>query len=420
MAFEDIVEQAQRAKSVSRVLASLNTDEKNKIISCMADHLIEQQDVILQANAKDLEAAQENGLTEAMIDRLRLTSERIAGMSEGLRIIVGLTDPVGLLLESVTTDDQLKIDKVRVPIGVIGIIYESRPNVTADVAGLCIKSGNAVILKGGREAFASNQAIVTVLHQAVESCGADTSMVQLIAHTDRAAVDVLLQQKDDIDLIIPRGGQGLIAMVAEKSTIPVLKHYQGICHVYVDASADFVMADHIVVNAKCQRPAVCNAVETVLVHRDIAARFLPQLATSLTQHGVTMIGCSETSKVLSGLYDVQTATEEDWTTEYLDLRVSIRVVDDVYAAVDHVNQFGSGHSDAIVAQDEAMVQVFLQQVDSATVYHNASTRFTDGFAFGKGAEMGISTDKLHARGPVGLEELTTYKYQIFGQGQVRG
>lgn len=419
MAFQDVVELAKRAKQAAKALALLDTDTKNHLITAMADQLLKDQAIIIAANAKDLEAGRDNGLSTAMLDRLMLNSERIQAMSEGLRVIVALEDPIGDILQTRRPDNGLVIEKVRVPIGVIGIIYESRPNVTSDVAGLCLKSGNAVILKGGREALQSNQAILDSLHRALKHCGHSSDYVQLIAHTDREAVDVMLQQVDSIDLIIPRGGPGLIHMVAEKSKIPVLKHYQGICHIYVDDEADLAMAEKIVMNAKCQRPGVCNAVETVLVHKTIAPVFLPKMVEALQREKVVIKGCEQTRQIV-GEAAVEVAQEEDWSTEYLDLIVSVKVVDDVCGAVAHIARYGSGHSDAIITANEDAAQLFLRSVDSATVYHNASTRFTDGGAFGMGAEMGISTDKLHARGPVGLEELTTYKYMIKGTGQVRG
>jgi glutamate-5-semialdehyde dehydrogenase len=416
MEFQDIIEQSKKAKHMTGPLVQLTSDEKNRIITRMAEVLMEDQEVILAANQVDLDASEANGLTNALIDRLKLCPSRIEGMSESLRVIVSLPDPVGRILESLTPKNGLKIDKVSVPIGVIAIIYESRPNVTADVAGLCIKSGNAVILKGGREAFFSNKAIVASLHRAIKDCGHDVDMVQLIQHTDREAVKVLLQQNECIDLIIPRGGVGLIKTVVEISTIPVLKHLNGVCHTYIDLNADLDKAQNIVMNAKCQRPGVCNAMETLLVHADISEDFLKALAPLMLQENVKLIGCEKTRKIL---VDVQVATEKDWSTEYLDLILSIRIVDDVKAAIDHINRYGSGHSDAIVTEKKDAAATFLKFVDSAAVYHNVSTRFTDGAAFGKGAEMGISTDKLHARGPVGLEELTTYKYNIYGNGEIR-
>ncbi len=418
MAFEDVIQQAAQAKKASQQLALLSEDEKNRLITAMAEQLLQDQSEIIKTNQKDLDAGKSNGLSAALLDRLMLNKERIQAMSDDLKVIVFLPDPVGDVLRTRKPDNGLLIEQVRVPIGVIGIIYESRPNVTSDVAGLCVKSGNAVILKGGREAIASNQVIVDSLHKALDACGHSCNYVQLVKHTDRAAVDVMLQQVNFIDLVIPRGGPGLIQMVAEKSLIPVLKHYQGICHIYVDDSAEQDMAQAIALNAKCQRPGVCNAMESLLVHEDVAKVFLPSMVKAFQEQGVEVRGCEKTQQ-LAQSDAVVVAKEEDWSTEYLDLIVSIKVVDDCARAIDHINGYGSGHSDAIVTESQENAQYFLAAVDSATVYHNASTRFTDGGVFGMGAEIGISTDKLHARGPVGLEELTTYKYIIRGTGQVR-
>jgi glutamate-5-semialdehyde dehydrogenase len=414
---EQVLKIGAAARAASRALAKLSTDDKNTILEAMAGELDAQRAFLQQENAKDLAAGTEAGLSSAMLDRLTLTDARIDGMIGGLREVAALDDPVGDVLDTRTRPNGLEIHKVRVPIGVIGIIFESRPNVTCDAAALCFKTSNAVILRGGKEAIHSNLAIAAAMQRGGATKGLPDNAIQLIPTTDREAVRVMCEMTDYLDLIIPRGGEGLIRAVSEMARVPVIKHYKGVCHTYVDTSADLDMALNISENAKCQRPGVCNAMETLLVHKDIAEQFLPAMGDVFDRRGVEMRG-DETACRLIG--SATPATEEDWYEEYLALVLAIRVVDDVDAAIDHVNTYGTGHSDAIVAEDEATARAFLAGVDSATVYVNASTRFTDGAEFGMGAEIGISTDKLHARGPMGLEELTSYKYVIHGDGQVRG
>jgi glutamate-5-semialdehyde dehydrogenase len=414
---EQVLKIGGAAKAASRELAKLSTDEKNTILEAMADELDAQRVFLKQENAKDLAAGTEAGLSPAMLDRLTLTDARIDGMIKGLREVAALDDPVGELLDTRTPPNGLEIRKVRVPIGVIGIIFESRPNVTCDAAALCFKSANAVILRGGKEAIHSNLAIATAMQRGGAAKGLPDNAIQLIPMTDRDAVRVMCEMTDYLDLIIPRGGEGLIQAVTEMARVPVIKHYKGVCHTYVDRSADLDMALAISENAKCQRPGVCNAMETLLVHEDVASRFLPAMGEVFDQRGVEMRGDETVCRLIGS---ATPATEDDWYEEYLDLIVAIRVVKDVDAAIDHINTYGTGHSDAIVTRDDAAAEAFLAGVDSATVYVNASTRFTDGAEFGMGAEIGTSTDKLHARGPMGLEELTSYKYVITGTGQVRG
>ena len=398
-------------------LALIATDEKNRALGLMADGLLKNQYYLIKENAKDLKAAHTQGYAQALVDRLILDEKRIAAMARSLKETVQLKDPVGELLETITRPNGLVIKKIRVPLGVVGIIYESRPNVTSDCIGLCLKSGNVAILKGGKEAIHSNKAIFKVLKDALKKTSIPHNAINLIESTDRAAVGHLLKLEEYVDVIVPRGGETLIRFVAEHSRIPVIKHYKGVCHVYVSENADLNMAHKIVLNAKLQRPGVCNAMESLLVHRDVAARFLPVLAHELFKAGVELRGCPVTRKILKK--GVKKATHEDWSTEYLDLILSVRVVDSLDQAVEHINTFGSHHSDTIVTDDEKEAQEFLRGVDSACVYVNASTRFTDGYEFGFGAEVGISTDKLHVRGPMALEGLTTYKYQIYGKGQIR-
>ncbi len=404
------------AKAASRALAKLSTRKKNAILEAMADELDAQRETIQSENAKDLAAGKEAGLSAAMLDRLALTDARIDGMIKGLRDVAVLSDPVGAEISTWNRPNGLEIRKIRVPIGVIGIIFESRPNVTCDAAALCFKTSNAVILRGGKEAIHSNLAIAKAMQTGGEAKGMPANAIQLIPTTDREAVKVMCQMTDYLDLIIPRGGEGLIKAVTEMAHVPVIKHYKGVCHTYIDAAADLSMAWSIAENAKCQRPGVCNAMETLLVHRDIAKDFLPKLGEILEGRGVEMRGDEATCLLIPS---AKPATENDWYEEYLEMILAIRVVDDVDAAIAHINQYGSGHSDAIVTQDEKAEKAFLAEVDSSSVYVNASTRFTDGAEFGMGAEIGISTDKLHARGPMGLEELTTYKFVIQGKGQIR-
>ena len=407
---------ARKAKAAARVVALTSTAEKNKALKAMAKALLENRGRILAENAKDLAAAQKAHYPKALVDRLTLNDKRIQGMADCLKDTVALKDPNGEVLAAFNRPNGLKIEKVRAPIGLIGIIYESRPNVTSDCVGLCLKSGNAVILKGGKEAFFSNQAVFNVLKKALGQTRIPAAAIQMISSTDRKAVQLLLKCNGEVDLIIPRGGEGLIRFVAEHSLIPVIKHYKGVCHTYVSDRADINMAHHICFNAKVQRPGVCNAMETMLVHKAIADRFLPVMLDAFMKAGVEIRGCPVTRRIVKA---VKPAREADWSEEYLDLILAVKVVRSVDEAVDHINTYGSHHSDAIVTADQKEAQRFLDGVDSACVYTNASTRFTDGYEFGFGAEIGISTDKLHARGPMALQELTTYKYLIKGKGQVR-
>jgi glutamate-5-semialdehyde dehydrogenase len=413
-----IEEMGRKARTAARVLALCSKDQKNAALMAMADAIEAAEADIVAANASDLEAAPGYGLNDAAVDRLRLDSARIKGMAQGVRQVAGLPDPCGEVIREWTRPNGMKITKIRVPIGVVGIIYESRPNVTADAAVLCVKSGNACILRGGKEAIHSNTAIAKALSAGAMNAGLSADIIQLVPFTDREGVRLLAQMDRYLDVIVPRGGHALIEAVVEHARMPVIKHYHGVCHVYVDKSADLGMAEKITVNAKCQRPGVCNAMETLLVHRDLAEKFLPSVAKALREKGVELRGDQRTCEVLGP--GVKPATEADWTTEYLDLILSIRVVDSLEQAIDHIENYGSHHSDTIVTTDEAAARKFLAAVDSAVVFWNVSTRFNDGGEFGFGAEIGISTDKLHARGPMGLEELTTYKYTVTGSGQVRG
>lgn len=412
----DPIKMAKLARAATQELALLTTAHKNQILAAMAEALVENEKVLLAANFQDLAHAQKQQLNPALIDRLTVTSTRIHAMAEGLKTVSDLPDPINEILKTVIRPNGLLIKKIRVPIGVIAIIYEARPNVTADVTGLCLKAGNAVILRGGREAYHSNVAIYKILMKAGEQQGLPPYAVQLITDLDYNVVTQLIQLKNEIDCVIPRGGEKLINAILAESKIPVIKHYKGVCHVYVHANADLDMALNIIENAKCQRPGVCNAMETLLVDEAIAKSFLPKVAERLAPYAVELRGDLETRKTLP---NIKLATEQDWEEEYLDLILAIRVVPNLEAAVQHINEYGSHHSDAIVSLDKAAAIYFTQTVDSAAVYVNASTRFTDGSEFGLGAEIGISTDKLHARGPMGLEELTTYKYVIQGAGQVR-
>jgi glutamate-5-semialdehyde dehydrogenase len=411
----------RRAREASRALARLTATQKNKILIAMADELVVRSPEILAANAEDTAAAEKNGLTKAAIDRLRLTTDRISGMADGIRQVAALEDPVGEILRDWTRPNGIRIQKIRTPIGVIGIIYESRPNVTADAAVLCLKTGNAVILRGGSEALASNLTIAKALQVGGVEAGLPDFSVQHIPTKDREAVKIMAAMDQFMDVIIPRGGHSLIEAVVNAARMPVIKHYDGICHVYVDREADLQMALDIAINAKCQRPGVCNALETLLLHRDIAPEFFKLAAPALEAARVELVADPEAFKILSNLNykALREAEDTTWRTEWLDLILSVRVVDDLAAAIDHIETFGSHHSDAIITRNPATAETFLAAVDSATVYWNASTRFTDGGEFGFGAEIGISTDKLHARGPMGLEELTTYKYLIRGEGQIR-
>ncbi len=418
---QQIYEMGRNARSAARALASLATEERNAMLIAMADELLARIPQLLEANEKDISGAAEHGLNAAAVDRLRLTQERITDMAEGIRQVAHLKDPVGQVISEWTRPNGLRIAKVRMPIGVVGIIYESRPNVTSDAAVLCIKTANAVILRGGSESLNSNLAIAKALQAGGSAQGLPASAVQLIPTKEREAVALMAAMNQYIDLIIPRGGPSLIETVVKHARMPVIKHYHGVCHVYVDDAADLDMADRIAVNAKCQRPGVCNAMETLLIHRDISQAFLRKAAPEFQKKGVEIRADDTAYSQLSALeYNpLRRAEEKDWSTEYQDTIMSVRVVDDLDAAIEHMEHYGSHHSDAIITEDRQAAERFLKEVDSATVYWNASTRFTDGGEFGFGAEIGISTDKLHARGPMGLEELTTYKYVIRGDGQIR-
>jgi glutamate-5-semialdehyde dehydrogenase len=390
--------------------------QKNQWLHEVATALEDRLARLLDANARDLQAARESGLTGATLDRLRLTPERIRAAAAGVREVAALPDPIGRVLDSSVRPNGLQVHKVGVPLGVILFIFESRPNVTVDAAALCLKSGNAIILRGGKEALHSNTALCEVLQECLCKVGLPRQAVQLVETADRAAVGHLLQLSTWIDLVIPRGGEGLIRRVAEEAQMPVLKHYKGNCHVYVDRAADLDMAERIVVNAKCQRPGVCNAAESLLIHVSVAPVFLPRIARALRERGVELRGCEATREFVP---EVKPATNEDYAEEYLDLILSVKVMESLEAAIEHINRIGSQHSDAIVTNDLVAARRFTAAVDSAAVLVNASTRFHDGFEFGLGAEIGISTDKLHARGPCGLQELTSYKYIVYGEGQVR-
>ncbi len=407
---------ARGAQEAFRASLGLTTQVKNKALKEMADALVHNKVNIMHENHKDLKNAVRLKMPLAFIDRLNLTEKTISQMSESLREIAALPDPIGETIKSWRRPNGLFIKKVRVPIGVIAIIYESRPNVTSDCIGLCFKSGNSVILRGGSEALNSNLCIYKTLKAVLHKNKISDGLVNMVGTRDRKAIDVLVKLNDYIDLIMPRGGEGLIKKVVKLSHIPVIKHYKGVCYVYVDKETDLKKAVEICYNAKVQRPGVCNAMEGMLVHKDIAAKFLPLIAERFEAVGVQMRGCVLTQRIIKG---VRRATEKDYRTEYLDLILSVKVVKDLSEGIRHINTYGSHHSDTIVTEDGKAALEFLKYVDSACVYQNASTRFTDGNQFGLGAEIGISTDKLHARGPVGLEELTTYKYTVFGTGQVR-
>ena len=407
----------QKAVAAKYELQKLTTQVKNSALEAVASALTAKAAQILTANDKDYEIAKQGGMAEGLLDRLKLTPERIEAMAEGLRQIAVLEDPVGEIMESFDRPNRLHIDKVRVPMGVIGIIYEARPNVTADAFGLCFKTGNAVILKGGKDAFYSNEAITEVVRDALTGEGITADAIQLITDNDRAVTTAFMRLKQYVDVLIPRGGAGLIRAVVENSTIPVIETGTGNCHIYVDEDADLEKAIPIIINAKTQRIGVCNACESLLVHEKIADRFLPELGRALREKNVEIRG-DRTVRTL--IPDAVEATDEDYGTEYLDYIISMKTVSSVEEAVDHINRYNTKHSDAILTENSEHAERFLQGVDSACVYVNASTRFTDGFEFGFGAEIGISTQKLHARGPMGLRELTTYKYLIRGNGQIRG
>ncbi len=407
---------AVAVKAAARTLAAASTREKDLALRAMAANLRKRRDFLQDKNRLDLDKALENGLSPAMIDRLTLSDQVIEGMAAGLEEVAAFPDPVGEIVRMWRRPNQLQIGKMRIPLGVVGMIYESRPNVTADAAGLCLKSGNGVILRGGSEAFHSNMAVLEVLHEALETTAIPASVVQVVPFTERQAINYLLACEDEIDLIIPRGGEGLIRFVVEHSRIPVIKHYKGVCHVYVDNGADPEMAKNIVLNAKTHRPGVCNAAETVLVHQEMAAGFLPELVDALKDGGVEIRGCARTCAQVPGLIP---AAESDWETEYLDLIIAVKVVDDLDAAIAHIVEYGSDHTETIVTRDYQRAQDFLRRINSSVVMVNASTRFSDGGQMGLGAEIGISTTKLHAYGPMGLEGLTTTKYIVYGNGQIR-
>ncbi len=412
-----ILDMGQRARAASHALNKLSTEQKNTILRAMADEIVARSTPILTANSKDLAAAESNGLSKAMIDRLMLDDKRLAAIAQALREVADLPDPVGEVLAEWTRPNGLRIRKVRVPIGVIGIIFESRPNVTTDAASLCFKTSNATILRGGSEAIHSNRALANAIQAGGERAGLPPDSVQLIPFTDRASVEHMARMDAHIDLIIPRGGKGLIEKVVATARMPVIKHYDGVCHVFVDASADLEMAARIVVNSKAQKPGVCNALETLLIHQDVLASFAPILSAELQANGVQVR--ADATSLPHFQENATLATEEDWSTEYLDLILSVKTVSGIDEAIQHINRYGSRHTDTIITKDELNAHRFQHEVDSAVVMHNASTRFNDGGEFGFGAEIGISTDKLHARGPMGLAELCSYKYLVFGEGQVR-
>ena len=416
--YSEIKEIAIRARKASLSLSSATTAEKNDALQSIARGIESNRKLLKEENEKDLAMADENGLSEAMVDRLRLTHERIDSMVKGLRQLIDLPDPAGAVLESKQRPNGLEINKVRVPIGVIGIIYESRPNVTIDCAGLCLKSGNVSILRGGKEAMHSNRAMVSIIAEALEESPLPDDAVQLIPTIEREALNHLLTLDEYVHCIIPRGGESLIRFVAENSRVPVVKHYKGVCNLFVDASADLEMAEKIAVSSKCGRPGVCNAIENLVVESSIADEFLPRVSRQLLESGCELMVDEKAGSILQD-FPTQSASEEDFAEEFLDLRLSIKVVDSLEEAISFVNQYGSGHSDSIITNNKKRAEAFLKEVDASSVYWNASTRFTDGFEFGLGAEIGISTDRLHARGPMGLEELCTYKYQIIGNGQFK-
>jgi len=407
---------ARRAATAARNLAKVSTAAKNSALLKLCENISAKRNFLLEENEKDLEAARRAGQASALIDRLRLNERRIEGLIEATRLVAGLPDPVGEVIAGYTRPNGLRIQKVRVPLGVIFFIYESRPNVTADAAALCLKSSNAVILRGGSEAINSNLALYKLIEEALKEADLPEESVQMVKTTDRAAVGLFLQKAGQIDLVIPRGGKGLIERIVRESKIPVIKHFEGVCHTYVDKEADLTLAEKVCFNAKVQRPGLCNAMETLLVHEKIARRFLPKMAASLKAADVELRGCPKTREILSG---IKKATEADWTTEYLDLILSIRVVSSLDEAIEHIQKYGSAHSDAIITTNLQAAEKFVQEVDSSAVFVNTSTRFNDGGEFGLGAEIGISTDKLHARGPMGLAELTSYKWVVYGQGQIR-
>lgn len=414
--YDYMVEKGLLAKKASRKLAYISTETKNNALIAMSEALVKNSDFILAENEKDITNGKNNGMSQGLLDRLALNIKRIEDMAQGLKNVALLSDPIGEVTKMWRNPDNLQIGRVRVPLGVIGMIYEARPNVTVDAAALCIKSGNAAILKGGKEAINSNIAIANTIIKAAVEAGLPEGSIQLIETTDREAVNVMMKLNEYIDVLIPRGGSGLIQTVVKNSTVPVIETGIGNCHVYVDEEADLEMAENIVINAKTQRIGVCNAMETLLVHKDAAPKLLPKLGEHLKSLGVEIRGCEKTGEYIK---DIVSATEKDWETEYLDLILAVKVVNSIDDAMDHIYIYGTKHSEAIVTNNYKNSQRFLNEVDAAAVYVNASTRFTDGSEFGFGAEIGISTQKLHARGPMGLEQLTSIKYIIYGEGQTR-
>ncbi len=413
---EQMLALAQEAQKATRIMANLSATAKNDMLRRMAEALELAAPALVEANEKDLERARQKGLSAAMIDRLMLNDERVTAMADGLREVAELPDPVGEISEMRRRPNGIQVGRMRIPLGVIGIVYESRPNVTADAAGLCLKSGNVVVLRGGSEAINSNVAIGSVLKKELLAMGLPAGALQVVTTTDRSAITELLKLEEYIDLIIPRGGEGLIRFVSENSRIPVIKHYKGVCHTFVDASADYEMAERICVNAKVQRPGVCNSMETLLIHKDIAETFVPRIVATLKGKGVELRGCSVTKEFAP---EVIAATEEDWAAEYLDLILAIKVVEDIDEAIEHIRRYCSLHTEVIVTNDYRNSQRFVREVNSSVVMVNASSRFSDGNQFGLGAEIGISTTKLHSFGPMGLEDLTTRKFVVLGDGQVR-
>ena len=411
-----LLQLGMNAKEAENTIRTITTDQKNQVLAAVADHLVESTDKLLEANTADVTNAKQNHMPEGLVDRLMLSPERIEGMAEGLRQLVALEDPIGEVTGMKKRPNGLLIGQKRVPLGVVGIIYEARPNVTADAFGLCFKTGNVVILKGGSDAIHSNEAIVDCIRESLKACGVTENAIQLIADTSRETAAEFMKMNEYVDVLIPRGGKGLIKAVVNQSTIPVIETGTGNCHIYVDESADLDMAVNIILNAKTQRVGVCNACESLLVHANVKEKLLPVLAQKLKEKHVEMRADKEAHELMPGSVD---ATEEDWGTEYLDYILSIKVVYSVDEAIAHINRYNTGHSEAIITNDYTNAQKFLDEVDAAAVYVNASTRFTDGFEFGYGAEIGISTQKLHARGPMGLKELTTTKYIIYGDGQIR-
>ncbi|MDR3594878.1 glutamate-5-semialdehyde dehydrogenase [Clostridium sp.] len=412
----ELISKGQNAKNASYELGIASTKEKDDALSFMAEELIKAKDDIIKANEIDLDAAKAKGTSKAMLDRLALSDERIQGMSDGLKDVVKLQDPIGEVISMWQRPNGLQIGQKRVPLGVIGIIYEARPNVTCDAAGLCLKTGNAVILRGGSEAINSNKAVVAALTKGIERAGLPKASVQLIEDTSREVATEMMRLNEFIDVLIPRGGAGLIQAVLKNATVPVIETGTGNCHIYVDENCDFEMAKNIAVNAKASRPSVCNAAEKLLVNEKIAKDFLPIAVRALRENGVAVKGDKASQAIIN---DIEKTNEDDWGKEYLDYIIAVKIVKDVDEAIAHINKYGTGHSEAIITESYKNSQKFLQRVDAAAVYVNASTRFTDGSEFGFGAEIGISTQKLHARGPMGLKELTTIKYIIYGNGQIR-